>query len=169
MSEQEVIDDAFRGMVDAAPPGSGTYINCDGDYLVEITKAFGKSGFKGKSFIVEFKILTSSTAEVPVGCTRSWTVKWDKIQNHADLKAFALAASQLESVAPTKRQADISATYMIYAAAGPLVAGDAAGKAKSLLGDGATGFEGMEVRLSTEKRKTLVGGDFTRHRWSPAD
>ncbi len=169
-SEAEVIDEAFRGMADAPPPGSGTYINDSGTFLVEVVKALGKDGFKGKSFIVEFKILTSSIPDqVPVGSTRSWTLKWDKKQNHADMKAFALAATQLESVASSKRQADISATYMIYAAAGPLVAGDAAIKAKELLGPKATGFEGLEVRLDTEKTKTQAGGDFTRHRWSVAD
>ncbi len=170
MSEAEMIDDAFRGMADAPPPGSGTYINESGTFLVEVVKAFGKDGFKGKSFIVEFKVLTSSIPDlVPVGSTRSWTLKWDKKQNHADLKAFALAATGLESVAASKRQADITATYMIYAAAGQMVAGDAAVKAKQLLGDGLDGFEGYSVRLDTEKTKTQVGGDFTRHRWSSSE
>lgn len=168
--ETEVVDDAFKTMVDAVAPGRGTYINESGTFLVEVTKAFGKSGFRGKSFIVEFKVLESSNpTDVPVGCTRSWTVKWDKIQNHADLKAFALAATQLEAVAASKRQADVTATYMVYAAAGPLVAGDAAVKAKQLLGAGENGFEGYKVRLDTEKVKTQQGADFTRHRWSSAD
>ncbi len=169
-TENEVIEEAFRGMVDAAAPGRGTYINDDGTFLVEVVKAFGKAGFKGKSFIVEFKVLTSSCPElVPVGALRSWTVKWDKIQNHADLKAFALAATGIESVAPTKRQADITATYMIYSAAGPLVAGDAAIKATALLGPTAEGFEGLQVRLDTEKTLTQAKTDFTRHKWSCVD
>lgn len=164
------IDDAFAGMANAAPPGRGTYINEDGTFQVQIVKAFGKSGFRGKSFIVEFKVLESSVPElVPVNSVRSWTVKWDKVQNHADLKAFALAATGLEAVAPSKRDADITATYMVYAAAGQLVAGDAAAKAKTLLGpDGDAGFDGMIVYLDTEKTKTQAGGDFTRHKWSVA-
>ncbi len=167
-AEMEVIDEAFRGMVDAPAPGQGTYINDNGTFLVEVSKAFGKDGFKGKSFIVEFKILQSSCPDlVPVGSTRSWTLKWDKKQNHADMKAFALAASQLETVMPA-RQAATVATYMVYASAGPLVAGDAAVKAKQLLGAADGSFEGMQVRLDTEKTKTAVGGDFTRHRWSAA-
>ncbi len=168
-SENEMVADEFRGMADAAAPGRGTYINENGTFLVEVTKAFGKSGFRGKSFIVEFKVLESSCPnDVPVGSTRSWTVKWDKIQNHADLKAFALAATQLESLATSKRQADITATYMVYAAAGPLVAGDAAIKAATLLGEGEAGFEGYKVRLDTEKTLTQLQKDFTRHRWSAA-
>ena len=163
------IDEMFAGMANAAPPGRGTYINDDGTYRVEVVKAFGKSGFRGKSFIVEFKVLTSSNPNVPVGCTRSWTVKWDKIQNHADLKAFALAATGIEAVATSKRDADITATYMVYAAAGQLVAGDAAIKAKELLGDDGPPFDGFQVMLDTEKTRTQAGGDFTRHKWSSAD
>lgn len=165
------IDDMFKGMADAPPPGSGTYINGDGDFLVEVVKAFGKEGFKGKSYIVEFKILESSNPDAaPVGATRSWTLKWDKKQNHADLKAFALAVTDLESAAETKREAEITATYMVFASAGQLVAGDASLKAKQLLeaAGGFEGFEGLKVRLNTEKRPTQAGGEFTRHRWTPA-
>ncbi len=70
---------------------------------------------------------------------------------------------------PSRRQAEITATYMVYAAAGPLVAGAAAVKAAEILGQGDEGFAGLQVRLDTEKTKTVAGGDFTRHRWSAVD
>ncbi len=170
MATEQEVDDVFTTMINAEAPGRGTYINESGTFRVMVTKAFGKSGFRGKSFIVEFKVLESSIPDlVPVGCTRSWTVKWDKVQNHADLKAFALAATGLSEIAASKKEADTTATYMVYAAAGPIVAGDAAVKASKLLGPNASGFEALTVYLDTEKTKTLAGGDFTRHRWSSAD
>lgn len=167
-------DDFFKAMIDAPAPGRGNYISGDGDYLVEVTKFIGKDGFKGKSAIVEFKVLESTNAEVPVGCTRSWTLKWDKKQNHADLKAFALAAFNLDKLVgtddvPTKRDADAKATYLVYAAVGPAVAGQASVKARELLGadEDDDFFAGQTLRLTTEKTKTQAGGDFTRHAWQP--
>lgn len=169
------IEDMFKGMIDAQPIGRGNYINENGEFLVTISKAFGKDGFKGKSFVLEFKIDESSNPAVPVGATRSWTVKWDKKQNHADLKAMALAAFGLDALVgtedvPNKRDADAKATYLVYAAAGAAVAGAASDKAKELLGiagDGGEAFVGQQLRLTTEKTKTQAGGDFTRHTWSP--
>lgn len=165
--EQVEVDDVFKSMVEAPEPGRGTYINEDGSFLVEIVKAFGKAGFKGKSFIVEFKVLESNNESVPVGCTRSWTVKWDKVINHADMKAFSLAATNLRKLVENKREADAQATYLVYAAAGPLVAGEASTKAKKLLKAEDGFFDGLKVRLDTEKTTTTAGTPFTRYKWSP--
>ncbi len=168
------IDDTFNSMIDAPAPGRGNYISGNGEYLVEVIKFIGKDGFKGKSAIVEFKILESTNPQAPVGCTRSWTLKWDKKQNHADLKAFALAAFNLNKLVgtedvPTKRDADSKATWLVYAAVGTAVAGPASAKACALLGadPGDDFFAGVQVRLTTEMTKTQAGGDFTRHTWSP--
>jgi len=166
------IDDTFADMYRAPPPGrGGNYINEDGVFKVELTKVFGKSGFKGKSFIAEFKILESNVDSIKVDSTKSWTVKFDNAMNLSDMKAFMLAVAGLPATT-TDPEANKQATYLAYAAAGPLVAGDGANKARKLLGEGFSEdmFAGIQLRLETRTRpNTTKPGNFTIHAWAPAD
>jgi hypothetical protein len=163
------IDDMFRDMADAPAQGqTGNGIKCDGDFVIEVTSTKGNKGHWGERLVVEFKIIESSVPDqVPVGVTRSWTAKWNDKQTLPDIKAFALAAAAVLLKDLSQRERDATATYLAYAAAGPVIAGNAANVAREKLG-GIEGdpFAGLKARLSTKPSKTRAGFDFTKHRWA---
>lgn len=169
------IDPVFKDMVDAPPQGqTGNGIKHEGDFLIEVVETKGNKGYYGPRMIVDFKVLESSVPDlVPVGASRSWTAKWGDAQSLSDIKAFALAAAAPQLEGLSQRDKDATATYLSYAAVGPLVAGAASDVARKKLGD-ETGpfdgdpFAGLRARVSTKPKTTSNGHPFVKHRWSPA-
>jgi hypothetical protein len=169
MSMNTDIDTMFRDMADAPAQGqTGNGIKTEGEFLIEVVSTKGNRGHFGDRLVVEFKVLESSVPDqVPVGATRSWTVKWGDKQSLPDIKAFALAAAWPTLDGLSQREKDATATYLAYAAAGPVIAGGAANVAREKLG-GLEGdpFVGLKARVTTKPSKTRAGHDFTKHRWS---
>ena len=186
------IDAMFAGMADAPEQGvTGNKINVEGDYIIEVQSSKGLKGHHGPKLIVEFVIDEAKPADPEnkpgpgAGASRSWAAKWDGNDKTAlaDIKAFALAAfAPMFATVPkkdgtpyTQREKDAVATYAAYAAAGPVLAGDASNVARRKLAEffglesfDGDPFEGCKVRLSTKPKKTKAGFDFTVHLWSEA-
>ncbi len=171
----EAVEDMFKGMLDAPSQSrTGNSISVPGDFLIEVVATKGVDGQWGKRLAIEFKVLESSTPEVPTGVTRSRTEKWGDKQALSDIKSFALAAAAPELKGVPEREKDAIATYMAFAAAGVLVAGDASTVARKKLGDDGKPFEGdpfagLKLRLTTiPSVSSRTGNTYVKHRWSPA-
>lgn len=168
------IDPVFSDMVNAPPQGqTGNGIKHEGDFLIEVVESKGNKGYYGPRMIVDFKVLESSIPDlVPAGVHRSWTAKWGDSQALSDMKAFALAAAAEQLEGLSQRDKDATATYLVYAAVGTLIAGAASEVARKKLGDDSGPFEGdpfagLRVRVSTKPKTTSNGHPFVKHRWAP--
>ncbi len=170
------LEDLFRGMAEANPNGNGTNMGV-GQYLVEVTNLKMKKGFKGRSLIVEFKILESNNDKHPVGSSGSYVRVMDnkdpKLVGYAfsDMKAIFLA---LDGKDP-KKVKDVAVDPQTHADAlemSRLALDDDYCKAKGL----EPGFlNGTKLRLETILKKTAPsvgkpqGGEFTVHNWAPVE
>lgn len=157
------IDTMFADMASAPLNSKGNYMDA-GVYVVESKVIKVKDGFKGKSFIFEFKILKSNNKAHEVGSTGSQVVKLDKPQAWGDIKSlmFALALGiDPKTVRDPKQDKELheEATNIAKAALDPDHAKD--------LGEEPNFLIGVPVRLECIKVKTQKGTDFTVHNYSP--
>lgn len=171
----ETVEDMFKGMVDAPSQSrTGNGISTAGDFFIEVVSTKGVDGQWGKRLAIEYKVLESSTPDVPTGVTRSRTEKWGDKQSLSDIKAFARAAAAPALEGLPERDKDATATYMAFAAAGVLIAGEASNVARKKLGDNGHAFDGdpfagLRLRLTTiPSVSARTGNTYVKHRWSPA-
>lgn len=84
--------EAFKGkMGKAKMNGKGVYLPFGFQGRVKIKKFKPNNGYKGKSIIWEFELLSSNLPEHPKGVTRSWTIKMDNDFAWGDLKQITFA------------------------------------------------------------------------------
>lgn len=163
----------FGQMAAAGPQGvTGNGIKVEGEYVVRVKETKGHKGYHGNKFIIEFEVLESSTPnEVPVGSTRSASLKWGDTKALADLKAFGLAAWHSELSAFPEQQRGLFVSFAVHAMAGSELAGEAANIARQQLGQLGQKpdlFAGRIVRVSTKPRvsKPPANNPYTVYLWN---
>ncbi len=158
------IDKLFDGMAKAPINGRGTFLT-PGLYTVKLKNIFVKEGFKGKSFITEFEIVTSNNDEHKPGSTRSWVLNFGKAQTFPDITKFMMAClGEDPAVKANQDDAGLKALAELFARA--VCGSDTA--PKELGEDYRPGmFEGRELKLECTPYVTKAGTDFTVHAWSP--
>lgn len=160
------IDVLFKGMKDAPMFGRGNYMG-EGLYLVELTKLFVKSRFKGGNvFIAEFTIVESNNAKHAVGSTGSWCPKIELPNTFGDIKSLMFAALGINPKDVPAEAADLHAQASLLARA-------ACGSESAIAELKAAGVDdpsvvGRRVRLECVQTKTRENKDFTRYTFSPA-
>jgi hypothetical protein len=167
------VEQYFAGMDSAKPMGNGQYVKGEGKFVVTTKRMWVNDGHKGRFFIVEFSIDSSTSDKDPVGCTRSWAVPLTGERakySFGDIKnlIFALVGQNPKDVGdPSENPALHSeATQLVMAACDPAYA-----KKNGL---DATLLIDQQVQLETNAKETRpkpgqsVGGTFTVHTWSPA-
>jgi hypothetical protein len=169
------IDQLFSGMAKADASGRGTFMK-PGLFVVETKSIFVKDGFKGKSFIVEFTIVESNTAEHKPGTAGSWILKfkWPATFGHITRFVYALLANaDPELWRPTKENLDDPQKREIAELYARAMCGSDTAK-KELGEEYADGmFIGQKLKLETTMQKTNPkpgqpeGGDFTAYSWAP--
>lgn len=164
----------FEGMASAKSQGGGQYIKGEGKFLVTLQRLFVNEGHKGRFFIAEFTIDESTSAQDPVGCTRSWAVPLTGERarySFGDIKnlIFSLTGQHPKDAGDPDENPELhaEATKIVMAAC------DAAYAKKHNLDP--TQLLGEQVRLETNSKPTrpkpgqTVGGTFTVHTWTPND
>src|SRR5689334_2270240 len=86
------IEAYFEGMERAEVFGKGQYFK-EGNFRVRTKALKVNNGQNGLCFIAEFDVIESTSAEDPVGSTRSWVVKMGPTNKNAfsDIKSFMFA------------------------------------------------------------------------------
>jgi hypothetical protein len=168
------IEDLFAGMATATMSGGGNYMT-PGQYVVEVVNIRLKSGYKGRSFIFEFRIVESNNPNHPVGSSGSYVILLDnpdpKKRGYAfgDMKAvfFALDGKDPKKV---KDPAVDPQAHEEAVELSKLALQEDYCKEKGL----EPGFlSGTRVKLECRTKKTNPspqkpqGGEFTVHDWSP--
>lgn len=163
------IDKLFEGMAKAEIFGRGNFMEA-GLYTVETTNIFVKDGFRGKSFIAEFKILTSNNPNHAPGTSGSWVLKFEWPATYGHITKFVMALLGYDLTA--KNQADPKIRKQCELVARAVCGSETAQKE---LGkeyeDGM--LIGLQLGLECTVQKTAPkigkpqGGDFTSFAWSP--
>jgi len=167
-------------METAKASGTGAYFG-EGKFKVQVERVkMNANGFRGKSFIVEFKVLETNNATQredgtwngdPIGCTRSYVLKLDKPQAFGDIKnlVFALIGQDPKKVGEPEQnpKAHAEATKLVKAACDANYAAALAKEQGVTLED--VSLEGLSANLETFKKKTQKGNDFTVHNWGPVE
>lgn len=139
----------FTGVEKAEIFGGGTFIQEDGDFVVEAQKVVAKENRKHEPiFIVEFKLLESTNENHPVGSSRSWLVKKNSDGGLGDIKAFVAVTEGLEPNDPRVKEVVTEE------------------KCEELVNDDGA-IKGMKFRLntSTKPQKGDKTKNFTKHYW----
>lgn len=146
----------FAGLATATITESGSYLPPGFKFKLEIIKCqmvTPRSGPVG--FVADFKILESNSPDVKVGETKNWYQTNNDSFSSAVLE-FILAVLGLNMNDPAHKahaEKEIQPRAPEYAEA-------AVGEAQFL--------KGKLVSVETANKPTRAGGDFTKHRWSPA-
>jgi len=166
------IEEMFKGMDTAEMNGKGNYM-AEGKYRVKTTALRTKEGFKGKSFILDFEIVTSNNDAHKPGTSGSWVVKLDKPQAFGDIKGlmFAISGVNPKTVRSPKQdpESHAQASELAKVALDPdYLTKKRKEDPKYLEGLEQTFAVGREIDLETVKIKTKANTDFTVHNWTPA-
>jgi hypothetical protein len=141
----------FSGVKDAKVGQGGLYY-LDGQYKVEIERVFTmKSRKREDLFIVETKILESSNAKRPEGMRPSWVVNLKQDAALGNIKGFVAAANGIDPADVEQVDANVDEEACEFACS----------KENPL--------KGVVLNLECVTVKTREGGDFTLHKWSPAE
>lgn len=164
--------DYFSGMEGAKAQAGGAYFKGEGKYELTLKRMFVNVGHKGKFFIAEFGVDSSSNDDDPIGCTRSWATPLTGERagySFGDIKnlIFSLLGKEPKDVGDPSDSPKLhaEATTIVKAACDPEYA-----KKEGL---DPTLLIGRNVGLETFKKQTKPkigqekGGLFTVHRWSP--
>jgi hypothetical protein len=146
----------FAGLANAVITESGSYLNPNFKYKLEILKCQVVTPRQGPSaFVVDFKVLESNDPDIKVGETRNWYQK----QNDSFLGAvleFMLAALGFNMNDPAHKahaEKEVQPRCPEFAEA-------ACGTDQIL--------KGKLISVDTRSKGTKAGGDFTKHTWHPA-
>lgn len=149
----------FTGLKKAEVYGSGTYLQPDGTYVLEVdSMLFKEINAGGQALIVEFNVIESSNPLDPVGSRRTWFQMKNKSFDSAVLE-FAFAALDFD-----------------YKVATPECLETAKGEAMEAMMKGLTDGALNKVRVvcKTGKKLTKAAKErgeteakFTTHSWSP--
>lgn len=164
------IDKLFGGLATAEVFGSGNYFEA-GIHVVTLKDIFCKEGFKGKSLIAEFEIVSSSDASVSVGSTRSYVLKMESPYAPANAAKLFMALLGYENTKENLTNGSIRKECEVTARA---VMGSET--AQKELGDiyrpdmlkGARLKVECSLRDTKPSLKSPNGGVWTDHAWSPA-
>lgn len=168
------VESYFSGMANAKSMSGGQYFKGEGKFLLRTKRMFVNDGHKGKFFIAEFEVLQSTSAQEPVGCTRSWAVPLEGERakySFGDVKnlVFAITGQSPKDVGDPSENPKLhqEATQLVMAAC------DAEYAKKN--GIDPTDLIDQEVGLETFLKATkpkagqTQGGVFTVHAWGPAE
>lgn len=168
------IESYFSGMTNAKAMGGGQYFKGAGKFKLRSKRMFTNDGHRGKFYIAEFEVLESSSAEDPVGATRSWAVPLEGERakySFGDIKnlIFALTGQNPKDVGDpsTNQKLHQEATQLVMAAC------DAEFAKKNNIDP--TLLIDQEVALETFLKATkpkpgqTQGGTFTVHAWAPVE
>lgn len=165
------IEAYFEGMERAEVFGKGQNFK-EGNFRVRTKALKVNNGQNGLCFIAEFDVIESTSAEDPVGSTRSWVVKMGPTNKNAfsDIKSFMFA---LLGVDP-KKAGKPEENPQLHAQAAQAVKAACDAQYAASIGVPANAFEGRDVLLQTwvkatrPKPPSTEPGKFTVHAWTPA-
>lgn len=151
----------FSGMGGIKANASHGYMPFGFAGIVSIVSLTGKTNRKGiPSFIVEFCPVTSNHPEAPVGARLSWAINMQEpAKALAEIKAFLLAVMGQDSAAFEKAAAAGDPNAQALNAQIDALC------ARALQADNP--LAGRKVYLTTKRKRTRAGGDFTVHTWAP--
>lgn len=158
------VDKMFAGMATAQMFGKGIFMG-EGRFGVRTKLIKLNEGHKGKSFIVEFEVLSSTNEKHAIGSSGSWVVKMDKPNAFSDIKGFVAALIGMDPKSIRKPEEDPATHETLAKYAKAACDADFAKK----IGEEPDFLIGVDLNLETVLKKTLAGKDFTVHNWSPAE
>lgn len=166
----------FDGMDVAQGSNSGIFFT-DGVYSVELKEIeYRPNGYKGKSVIFRFKVLTSNNSEHAPQSTRTWILKLGKKPDEdkrtmADIKSliFALTGTSAREVGTPEQnpEAHKQATAAFLAAIDRKYAEKYNLDPEMLLG-AQCNLECLGIKTKPKPGQT-EGTVYTRHNWSPLE
>lgn len=136
------------------PTGAGQFMPSGFDGVVEVERCVDQHGFKGRAFIVEYKVVTSNKPDVEVGARYSWVqgkLTDPRIGRSAigEVFGFVGACTGLDAMNDAENAEIAASIDGVCAPGNPLM--------------------GCQVRLMTVGKTTQEGKEFTKHIWRGTD
>lgn len=167
--ESSAIDKLFTGMATADIYGSGSYFE-DGIHVVQLKDFFCKEGFKGKTLIAEFAVVSSSNPDIAEGSTRSYVLKLDSPYLLPNTTKLVMALLGYENTKDNLSNGAIRKECELVSRA---VLGSDTARAELGAAFSADMLKGVKVKVECTKKQTKpslkapAGGVYTDHAWSP--
>jgi hypothetical protein len=174
------IEAMFANMATAKQMASGQHFKGEGAFVLRTKAMKVNDGHKGRFFVAEFEILASSSAQDPVGTTRSWAVPLtgERAQySFGDIKGlvFALCGTNPKDVPQPEVDpaAHVEATQLVMAACDAEYAATKGIDTSLLVGQTVcltTFYKATKPKPVAQPDGTfkMVAGTFTVHQWTPA-